>query len=79
MLTGKCPKCGWDYYGWKLSFQRNQTCANCGTALEITSDDGKSFIGYSPFTAEKYNIELPNNVPPSVDKVEAKDKTEDSD
>ena len=67
MIVGKCQKCGWDYYGWKLRFPRNQTCVNCGTALEITVDGEKSITGYSPFTAQKYYIQLPTNVPSLIE------------
>ena len=66
MLEGKCPKCGAKYYGWALRHPRHQTC-HCGAALEIT-EDGRTFKGYSPFTAEKYSINLPPNVPTPSDK-----------
>ena len=46
---------------------RNQACPKCGVGLEIT-EDGHSFKGYSPFTAERYFIDLPDNVPPSHDR-----------
>ncbi|MFC2014445.1 hypothetical protein ACFLUP_00440 [Chloroflexota bacterium] len=61
MLTGKCPKCGWDFYGWALSFPRNQMCGNCGTALSVFEDGKKVSDGYSPFTAEEYKIAQPQN------------------
>ncbi len=61
MLEGKCPKCGAKYFGWALQWPRNQTCSKCGTGLEIT-EDGMVFTGYSPFTAEEYNINPPTNV-----------------
>jgi len=35
----------------------------CGAALEIFEDDKKISEGYSPFTAEKYYINAPPNVP----------------
>jgi hypothetical protein len=56
MIEGKCPKCGASYFGWALHSPRNQYCNNCGSALDIT-DDGHTFRGYSPFEAEKYNID----------------------
>lgn len=62
MLEGKCPKCGYHCIGWALRFPRNQSCPNCGTGFEITQD-GKVFTGYSPFTAEKYFVNIPNNEP----------------
>jgi len=58
MLTGKCKKCGWDFYGWRLSFPRNQTCGHCGSAIEILKDGEKVSNGYSPFTAEEYKVAL---------------------
>ena len=69
MIEGKCPKCGACYYGWALRFPRNQTCSNCGAALEIFEEGQRISKGYSPFTAEKYSINLPANAPPSRDKV----------
>ncbi|MFC1954397.1 hypothetical protein ACFLVZ_01045 [Chloroflexota bacterium] len=76
MLTGKCPKCAWDFYGWALSQPRNQMCGNCGTALKVFEDGEKVSDGYSPFTAEEYKMTLPTNDPASSDKT--KDKvTED--
>jgi len=69
MLEGKCPKCGARYYGWALRFPRNQSCSNCGTALEIFEDGQRISSGYSPFTAEKYSINLPSNAQPSRGKV----------
>ena len=68
MFEGKCPKCGTHRIGWALRFPRHQTCPKCGAALEITEDGRRVFIGYSPFTAEIYSINLPTNVPPSPDK-----------
>ena len=70
MLRGKCPKCGWDFYGWALLFPRNQMCGNCGTAVEIFEGGKKVSEGYSPFTAEEYKIALPPNVPIPSDKTE---------
>ncbi len=64
MLEGKCPKCGTQYFGWALQWARHQSCSKCGVGLEITRDGQKVSRGYSPFTAEKYTINLPSNVPP---------------
>ena len=69
MLEGKCEKCGAHYYGWVLRFPRNQSCPKCGIALDIYEEGKYVSEGYSPFTAEKYVIDLPNNVPPPPDKV----------
>ena len=68
MLTGKCSKCGWDFYGWKLSFPRGQTCVHCGAAVEIFKDGKKVSDGYSPFTAEEYKIDASQNAPIPSDK-----------
>jgi hypothetical protein len=81
MLEGRCPKCGNNYVGWALRFPRNQSCSNCGAALEIFEDGKRIATGYSPFTAEKYSINLPANQPPPRDKVKnsrAQDKQIDS-
>ena len=68
MLEGRCPKCGCCYAGAVLRFPRNQSCAICGAALEIFKDGKKMSEGYSPFTAEKYHINQPTNVPTFNDK-----------
>ena len=67
MLEGKCPKCGYHRVGWALRFPRHQTCSKCGIGLEITEDGRSVSTGYSPFTADKYSINLPTNVPPFHD------------
>jgi len=73
MLEGRCPKCGCCYIGWALRFPRNQSCSMCGAALEIFEDGKRLSEGYSPFTAEKYSIDQPSNVPTPIDK--AKDSS----
>ena len=72
MLRGKCPKCGWDFYGWKLRFPRNQMCVNCGAAIEVFEDDKKVSDGYSPFTAEEYKIAPSQDAPVPSDKTDEK-------
>ncbi len=67
MLEGKCPKCGYYGVGWALRFARHQTCPRCGVGLEITEDGHPVSKGYSPFTAERYSINLPDNVFPAHD------------
>jgi hypothetical protein len=67
MLEGICPKCGCCYVGWALRFPRNQTCSNCGAALEIYEDGKRISTGYSPFNAEKYSINLPDDDTTSQD------------
>ena len=62
MLEGKCPKCGYHRIGWALKWPRNQACPKCGIGLDITRDGRRVFTGYSPFTAEKYIVNLPDNV-----------------
>ena len=68
MLEGKCLKCGTYRIGWALRIPRNQTCPKCGAGLDITYNGRPLSKGYSPFTAEKYVIDLPTNVPSSHDK-----------
>ncbi len=67
MLEGKCSKCGTYRIGWSLLNPRNQTCPKCGAGLEITEDGRKITSGYSPFTAERYFINTPPNIPSSRD------------
>ena len=70
MLEGKCPKCGYQCFGWALRFPRHQLCPKCGVGLEITEDGRKVGTGYSPFTAERYHLDMPDNIPLSPDKEE---------
>jgi len=51
-----------------MRFPRNQTCSNCGAALEIYEDGKRIATGYSPFTAEKYSINLPADATTAKDK-----------
>ena len=67
MIEGKCPKCGTNYSGWALLNPRHQSCPRCGVGLEITEDGQRLFIGYSPFTHERYFVN-PNNAPSSFDR-----------
>lgn len=62
MLEGRCPKCGTRFIGWALLNPRHQTCPRCGSGLEITEDGKKIGTGYSPFTAEKYYLDVPPNL-----------------
>ena len=61
MIEGKCPRCGASYFGWALQFPRNQSCSQCGAALKIYKNGKPVSEGYSPFTAEKYSLELPSD------------------
>jgi hypothetical protein len=65
VLEGKCQKCGYQCIGWALRFVRNQSCPKCGAGLEIREDGRRIKTGYSPFSAEKYSIDLPPNFSPS--------------
>ena len=71
MLEGRCPKCGTYRVGWALCFPRYQMCPECGEGLEITENGRPVSKGYSPFTAERYFIDVPTSTPSSHD--EAKD------
>jgi len=62
MIEGKCPRCGASYFGWALQSPRNQSCSHCGAALKIYKNGKLVAEGYSPFTAEKYSLELPGDV-----------------
>ena len=68
MIEGNCPKCGQRYYGWALLQPRNQSCGKCGTGLLINKDGKAVLEGYSPFTADKYSIDMPKDVPNSEQK-----------
>ncbi len=81
MLEGKCLKCEYHFVGWALRFARHQTCPKCGIGLEITENGRKVATGYSPFTADKYSINLPDNDSQSHDEEEEilkKDKQDSS-
>ena len=60
-----CPNCGSHHHGWALLNPRHQACPNCGTGLKI-SVNGQIFEGYSPFKAEKLNIEKKAGIPPVI-------------
>ena len=77
MIEGRCPKCGRCYVGWALRFPRNQMCSNCGAALEIFRDGIRISEGYSPFTAEKYTVDLPSSTTSTPESVEQVSHTED--
>ena len=68
IIVGKCPKCGTHRIGFALLNPRHQTCPNCGAGLEIANGARKVSKGYSPFTAERYLISPPRNVPSADDK-----------
>ena len=74
MIEGKCYKCGRVYYGWSLLQPRHQSCPQSGIGLLIIEDGKKIIHGYSPFTAEEYQIKLPPGAMPESEKT--KDKTE---
>jgi ribosomal protein S27AE len=68
VIEGKCPKCGRQYWGWSLLNLRNQSCKNCGAGLLISEDGKKIIEGYSPFTAEEYKLQAPNQTSPEPEK-----------
>lgn len=68
MIEGTCPRCGQRYFGWSLLQPRNQTCVRCGTALVITEDGIRRSEGYSPFTAEEYKLNAPQQKTPDSEK-----------
>ncbi|HEY77979.1 MAG TPA: hypothetical protein G4O09_02585 [Dehalococcoidia bacterium] len=35
MLAGTCLNCKSKYWGWALSEERNQTCPECGSLIEV--------------------------------------------
>jgi hypothetical protein len=51
-----------------LRFPRNQSCPKCGVALDIYEEGKRISRGYSPFTADKYVIDLPPASEPARDK-----------
>ena len=67
MLEGKCPKCGAYFVGWALRNPRHQSCPRCGIGLEITLN-GRTVQGYSPFAAEEYVIDVPDEAHPVEDR-----------
>ncbi len=76
MLEGRCPRCGTIYRGWALRNPRGQSCPRCGAALEIT-EDGHTYKGYSPFTADEYVIKSPDDAPAAAEKDEDKSGEKD--
>ena len=78
MIEGRCPKCGHCFVGWALRFPRNQMCANCGAALQIYRDGKRISEGYSPFTAEKYVVNLPSEARSTSKSGERVKQTEDT-
>ena len=76
ILEGKCQKCGYHSAGWALRFPRNQTCPRCGVGLEITDGTRRIVTGYSPFTADEYQIEQPSKTPAEHDKAKKSHKQE---
>ncbi len=67
MLEGICTNCGYHCSGWALRFPRHQACPKCGTGLDIYEEGHRISIGYSPFTAEEYRIDLPDISPANSD------------
>lgn len=78
MIEGVCQKCQAHYYGWALRFPRNQSCPKCGTALDIFENGKLIAQGYSPFTAEKYTINLPPSIPTPSGKTKSRKKKDNN-
>jgi hypothetical protein len=57
MIEGKCSKCGTLRYGWALLNPRYQTCATCGSGLDIYKEGCLIVKGFSPFTAERLDTD----------------------
>ena len=49
-MEGVCTKCGAHYYGWVLGSPDKQSCAKCGSALEIRRDGVLIHSVLSPLT-----------------------------
>jgi NAD-dependent SIR2 family protein deacetylase len=49
-MEGVCTKCGAHYYGWAVSSPDKQSCAKCGSALEIRRDGVLIHSVLSPLT-----------------------------
>lgn len=65
MLEGKCSRCGTYRCGWALLNPRYQTCPKCGAGLDITEDSGKVHKGFSPFSAERIDVNPASDTTPS--------------
>ncbi len=71
--------CGTHRIGFALRNPRHQTCPKCGAGLEITNGGRRVSRGYSPFTAERYFISPPSNVPSHHNKEKDSPKPKKSD
>jgi hypothetical protein len=63
MLEGRCPKCGLTRYGWALVNPRYQACSSCGVGLEISENGHRVMTGFSPFEAERIDVNKPEQSP----------------
>jgi hypothetical protein len=68
MLEGTCSKCGTYRCGWALLNPRYQTCPKCGAGLRITEESGKVYEGFSPFSAERIDVNPTGDTTPSPTK-----------
>ena len=66
-LEGICSKCGTHRIGNALRFPQHQVCPKCGTGLEIIESGRRKGTGYSPFTADKYTLDIHEKTPKSTD------------
>ena len=46
---------------------QHQMCPKCGAGLEIRNGERILLKGYSPFTADKYALNLPENIAHLID------------
>ncbi len=70
-------KCGTYRCGWALLNPRYQTCPTCGAGLEITEDGHKIAKGFSPFTADRIDVNPAKDTPsPTAKEKEAEGQKE---
>jgi DNA-directed RNA polymerase subunit RPC12/RpoP len=74
MLESYCPKCGTRRIGQALRIPEYQTCYRCGAKLEIMDDGRQIGTDFSPFTADKYPPQPPDEGSKSDEQSEEKGK-----
>jgi len=74
MIEGKCSNCGIHRYGWALLNPRYQACPKCGAGLEIFEDGHLISKGFSPFTAERFDVNPHSDTPSPHSKKKHEDK-----
>ena len=78
MIEGKCSKCGTLRYGWALLNPRSQACPTCGSGLDIYKDGRLVIKGFSPFTADRLDIDKPIDTPTHHIKEKGEEKEKDN-